>query len=75
MVNHFEDIHVFRSLYPSTRTVPRIQWLLDYSGQVALAGSQAWWSNDVRMVFQRLEDGFESVHKDYKKKRVTCGSM
>uniref|UniRef100_A0A8C8GDR1 Uncharacterized protein n=1 Tax=Oncorhynchus tshawytscha TaxID=74940 RepID=A0A8C8GDR1_ONCTS len=55
-----------------TRTAPRIQWLLDYSGQVALAGSQVWWSNDVRMVFQRLE--FESVHKDYKKKRVTNSS-
>uniref|UniRef100_A0A8C7KWJ8 Uncharacterized protein n=1 Tax=Oncorhynchus kisutch TaxID=8019 RepID=A0A8C7KWJ8_ONCKI len=66
-----------------TRTAPRIQWLLDYSGQVALAGSQVWWSNDVRMVFQRLEDGFESVHKDYKKKRLvkflfvylTCGDF
>ena len=47
MVNHFEDINVFCSLYPSTRTAPRIQWLLDYSGQVALAGSQVWLRSNI----------------------------
>uniref|UniRef100_A0A4W5LEK0 Uncharacterized protein n=1 Tax=Hucho hucho TaxID=62062 RepID=A0A4W5LEK0_9TELE len=48
----------------------RIQWVLDCQGQVALTGSQVWWSNDVWMVFQRLEDRFESALKDYNMKQA-----
>lgn len=49
---------------------PREQWILDFPAQVALVGSQIWWSNDVELVFKRLEEGFESSLKDYNKKQV-----
>ncbi|KAM7420609.1 hypothetical protein PAMA_015032 [Pampus argenteus] len=50
---------------------PREQWILDFPAQVALTGSQIWWSNDMELVFKRLEEGFESALKDYNKKQVT----
>ncbi|KAM9806325.1 dynein axonemal heavy chain 11 isoform 1-T1 [Syngnathus typhle] len=49
---------------------PREQWILDFPAQVALTASQIWWSNDVELVFKRLEEGFESALKDYNKKQV-----
>lgn len=49
---------------------PREQWILDFPAQVALTGSQIWWSNDMELVFKRLEEGFESALKDYNKKQV-----
>lgn len=49
---------------------PREQWVLDFPAQVALTGSQIWWSNDMELVFRRLEEGFESALKDYNKKQV-----
>ena len=50
---------------------PREQWVHAYPARVALASSQVWWSNDMELVFQRLEEGFESALKDYNKKQVT----
>uniref|UniRef100_A0A3Q3AWS9 Dynein axonemal heavy chain 11 n=1 Tax=Kryptolebias marmoratus TaxID=37003 RepID=A0A3Q3AWS9_KRYMA len=49
---------------------PREQWILEFPAQVALTGSQIWWSNDMEIVFKRLEEGFESALKDYNKKQV-----
>ncbi|XP_077576473.1 dynein axonemal heavy chain 11 [Stigmatopora nigra] len=49
---------------------PREQWILDFPAQVALTASQIWWSNDVEIVFKRLEEGFESALKDYNKKQI-----
>ncbi|XP_018092353.2 dynein heavy chain 11, axonemal-like [Xenopus laevis] len=49
---------------------PRDQWMFDYSAQVALAGSQIWWVADVEIVFERLEEGFESALKDYNRKQI-----
>ncbi|XP_034030917.1 dynein heavy chain 11, axonemal [Thalassophryne amazonica] len=48
----------------------REQWILDFPAQVALTGSQIWWSNDMELVFKRLEEGFESALKDYNKKQI-----
>uniref|UniRef100_A0A8D3CJW0 Dynein axonemal heavy chain 11 n=1 Tax=Scophthalmus maximus TaxID=52904 RepID=A0A8D3CJW0_SCOMX len=50
---------------------PREQWILDFPAQVALTGSQIWWSNDMEIVFKRLEEGFDSALKDYNKKQVS----
>ncbi|XP_068180103.1 dynein axonemal heavy chain 11 [Antennarius striatus] len=50
---------------------PREQWILDYPAQVALTGSQVWWSNDMELVFRRLQEGFESALKDYNKKQIS----
>ncbi|KAJ3597932.1 hypothetical protein NHX12_001448 [Muraenolepis orangiensis] len=46
----------------------REQWVLDFPAQVVLTGSQVWWSNDMALVFQRLEEGYESAFRDYNKK-------
>ncbi|KAL6109087.1 dnah11 [Pungitius sinensis] len=50
---------------------PREQWILDFPAQVALIGSQIWWSNDMELVFKRLEEGFETALKEYNKKQVS----
>ncbi|XP_060906749.1 dynein axonemal heavy chain 11 [Labrus mixtus] len=50
---------------------PREQWILDFPAQVALTGSQIWWSNDMELVFKRLEEGFEYALKDYNKKQIS----
>ncbi|KAG8432457.1 hypothetical protein GDO86_016919 [Hymenochirus boettgeri] len=49
---------------------PRDQWMFDYSAQVALAASQIWWAADVEIVFERLEEGFETALKDYNRKQI-----
>lgn len=48
----------------------REQWILEFPSQIALTGSQIWWSNDMELVFRRLEEGFELALKDYNKKQV-----
>ncbi|KAM3873375.1 dynein axonemal heavy chain 11 [Diretmus argenteus] len=48
----------------------REQWVLDFPAQVALTASQIWWTNDMELVFARLEEGFESALKDYNKKQI-----
>ncbi|MED6234546.1 hypothetical protein ATANTOWER_026276 [Ataeniobius toweri] len=50
---------------------PRDQWILEFPAQVALTGSQIWWSNDMELVFRRLEEGYELALKDYNKKQVS----
>ncbi|XP_034410206.1 dynein heavy chain 11, axonemal [Cyclopterus lumpus] len=50
---------------------PREQWILDFPAQVALIGSQIWWSNDMELVFKRLEEGFETALKEYHKKQIS----
>ncbi|XP_042314347.1 dynein axonemal heavy chain 11-like [Sceloporus undulatus] len=49
---------------------PRDQWLFDYPAQVALTSSQIWWATDVRIAFERLEEGFETALKDYNRKQI-----
>ncbi|KAM9308794.1 LOW QUALITY PROTEIN: dynein axonemal heavy chain 11 [Gastrophryne carolinensis] len=50
---------------------PRDQWIFDYPAQVALTSSQIYWTIDVGIAFDRLEEGYESVLKDYNKKQVS----
>ena len=38
--------------------------------QVALCGTQIWWSTEVGIAFGRLEEGYENALKDYYKKQV-----
>uniref|UniRef100_A0A3P8V3P1 Dynein axonemal heavy chain 11 n=1 Tax=Cynoglossus semilaevis TaxID=244447 RepID=A0A3P8V3P1_CYNSE len=50
---------------------PREQWILDFPAQVALTGSQIWWSNDMELVFKRLEEGYDCALKDYNRKQIS----
>lgn len=38
--------------------------------QIALAGTQVWWTTEVNIAFSRLEEGYETALKDYYKKQV-----
>ncbi|XP_078510049.1 dynein axonemal heavy chain 17 isoform X2 [Lissotriton helveticus] len=49
---------------------PREQWIFDYPAQVALTGTQIWWSTEVGIAFSRLEEGYENAIKDYNKKQI-----
>ncbi|KAJ8290699.1 hypothetical protein GJAV_G00016460 [Gymnothorax javanicus] len=49
---------------------PREQWVLENPAQVALIGSQIWWTTDLGIVFERMEEGFETALKDYHKKQI-----
>ncbi|KAK7113097.1 dynein beta chain, ciliary-like [Littorina saxatilis] len=49
---------------------PRDQWLFDYPAQVALCGTQIWWTTEVNGAFSRLEEGYEHAMKDYSKKQI-----
>ena len=49
---------------------PRDQWLFEPPAQVALAGTQVWWTTEVNIAFARLEEGYENALKDYYKKQV-----
>ncbi|XP_054847065.1 dynein axonemal heavy chain 11 [Eublepharis macularius] len=49
----------------------REQWIFDYPAQIALTGSQIWWTTDVGIAFSRLEEGYETALKDYNKKQIT----
>lgn len=49
---------------------PRDQWIFDYPAQVALCGTQIWWSTEINIGFGRLEEGYENAFKDYFKKQV-----
>ena len=42
---------------------PREQWLFDFPAQVALAGTQIWWTTEVNIAFGRLEEGYENALK------------
>ncbi len=50
---------------------PREQWIQEFPGQVALTGSQIWWTTEVNVAFSKLEEAFENALKDYYKKQVT----
>jgi len=52
---------------------PRELWIFDFPAQVALTGSQIWWTTDVGIAFSRLEEGYETALKDFHKKQVFSG--
>ncbi|GCB64021.1 hypothetical protein scyTo_0000226, partial [Scyliorhinus torazame] len=49
---------------------PRDQWIFDYPAQVVLTSTQIYWTTDVGIAFERLEEGYETALKDYNKKQV-----
>ncbi|CAF3056070.1 unnamed protein product [Rotaria socialis] len=49
---------------------PREHWVQDYPAQIALTGSQVFWTMEVNLAFSRIEEGYENGLKDYFKKAV-----
>ncbi|XP_069067570.1 dynein axonemal heavy chain 11 [Pleurodeles waltl] len=76
-LKHLEDTmcvtvrHHITEAVASHEEKPREQWIFDFPAQVALTSSQIWWSTDVEIAFERLEEGFEAALKDYNKKQIT----
>ncbi len=48
----------------------RIQWILKWPAQIALVGSQIWWTSEVNQAFSKLEEGNENAVKEYNKKQT-----
>ena len=63
-------LHEMGEAVVSYEEKPRDQWLFDFPAQVALCGTQIWWSTEVHIAFSRLEEGYENALKDYYKKQV-----
>ena len=56
-------------------TTPREKWLFLYPAQVALAGTQIFWTTEVTQAFTKLEEGYENALKDYYKKQISQLNM
>nr|XP_006007896.1 PREDICTED: dynein heavy chain 11, axonemal [Latimeria chalumnae] len=75
-LNHLEETmcetvrHHITEAVAAYEEKPRDQWIFDYPAQVALTSSQIWWTVDVGIAFDRLEEGFETALKDYNKKQI-----
>ena len=48
----------------------RENWIMEFPAQIALTGSQIWWTTETNMAFVKLEEGFENSLKDYSKKQI-----
>ena len=42
---------------------------------MALAGTQIWWTTEVNIAFNRMEEGYENALKDYYKKQVIANAL
>lgn len=75
-LNRLLERHCSTVRYQMTEAVssyeekPRDQWLFDFPAQVALCGTQIWWTTEVNIAFSRLEEGYENALKDYNKKQI-----
>ncbi|KAJ3039942.1 Dynein heavy chain 10, axonemal [Rhizophlyctis rosea] len=45
----------------------RLEWMSNYQGMVALAGSQVWWTWEVEDVFRKIKTGNKLAMKKYSK--------
>ena len=70
LLPHF--LGVFKSLFLCALCLENaFKYLLWFSLiQVALSGTQIWWTTEVNIAFARLEEGYENALKDYYKKQV-----
>jgi dynein heavy chain len=63
-------LHWLTEAVSSYEEKPREHWILDIAAQIALTGSQIWWTTEINIAFAKLEEGFENALKDYYKKQV-----
>ncbi|XP_059622514.1 dynein beta chain, ciliary-like [Phlebotomus argentipes] len=49
---------------------PRHQWIFNWPAQTALCGTQIWWTTDVNVAFEMMEEGYETSLREYLKKQV-----
>eukprot|EP00835_Amoeboradix_gromovi_P001568 NODE_74_length_23402_cov_1.166974.p1 type:complete len:4329 gc:universal NODE_74_length_23402_cov_1.166974:19649-6663(-) len=55
---------------------PREKWILEHCSQLALAGTQLFWTSEVNMAFIKMEEGNEMAMKDlYKKQCVQLTNL
>lgn len=49
----------------------REQWIFNWPAQTSLCGTQIWWTTEMNLAFEALEEGYESSLKDYQKKQIS----
>ena len=55
---------------------PREKWILEHCSQLALAGTQVFWTSEVNMAFIKMEEGNELAMKElYKKQCVQLTNL
>ena len=60
----------FAKCMATYKSTPRDKWLELYPAQVALAGTQIFWTSEVNVAFTSLEEGYEPAMKNYYKKQI-----
>lgn len=50
---------------------PREQWIFNWPAQTALCGTQIWWTAEMILAFEGLEEGYENSLKEYQKKQIS----
>lgn len=48
----------------------RDAWVFDWPAQPALCATQIWWTIEVSMAFERMEEGYEKAMKEYLDKHI-----
>jgi dynein heavy chain len=62
--------HEMSEAIASAEEKAREAWIFEPPAQVALCSVQIWWTVEVNIAFQRLEEGYENALKDFNKKQV-----
>jgi dynein heavy chain, axonemal len=63
--------HEMSEAIASAEEKAREAWIFEPPAQVALCSAQIWWTVEVNIAFQRLEEGYENALKDFNKKQVS----
>lgn len=71
LIIHCQSVkHEITEAVASYEEKPREVWVFEPPAQPALVTVQIWWSTEVNMAFQRLEEGYENALKEFNKKQV-----
>ncbi|GAB0093903.1 hypothetical protein DMENIID0001_090950 [Sergentomyia squamirostris] len=61
---------LFEAAVAAYEKKPRHQWIFNWPAQTALCGTQIWWTTDVNVAFEMMEEGYETSLREYLKKQV-----
>jgi dynein heavy chain len=62
--------HILSKAMHTYEEKPREKWLLDYPSQIVLVACQIYWTQEVNVAFEQLEENNENAMKDYNKKQM-----
>jgi len=62
--------HILAKSIQTYEEKPREKWLLDYPSQIVLVACQIYWTQEVNIAFEQLEENNENAMRDYNKKQI-----